>query len=189
VTFEEFTQVVDHLAVLSLIDGTDAWGYAEFDIVIQACPLILASDFTVAGQEWEDTPEYIQGLVDSPSTGVRSVVSGPIGLRYLAGDSDFGKGITPMNLDIGISFVIFHPNVEMGAMTLDQVHFQDQGLEFGIDDDPFDIGDVAYQLARLLIGLVCMEIGSYPVAQIDGLTHIDDRTLGVFHQVATGFVG
>lgn len=38
----------------------------------------------------------------------------------------------------------------MRAVLLDQVHLQDQGFELRTDSDPFDVDDLAYQLARFL---------------------------------------
>jgi len=52
--------------------------------------------------------------------------------------------------DVGIPFVVLKADVVIGAVLLDEVHLEDQGFEFGSDDDPFDIADFANHLAGLV---------------------------------------
>ena len=95
-----------------------------------------------------------------------------------------------MDFDIRVAFVILELDVKMGLVFLDQVHFQDQGFQFGINDDPFNIADILYQMAGsgMLLG-TGMEVGTHPVAQVIGFPHINHLPELVFHQVTTGFLG
>ena len=95
-----------------------------------------------------------------------------------------------MDLDIRISFIVLQTNVVLGTMFLDQVPLEDERLELGPDQDPFDMGNLAHQAARLLIMAgIRMEIRADAIFQTDGFADIDDRPFGVLHQVTAGFGG
>ncbi len=52
------------------------------------------------------------------------------------------------------------------------------------DQDPFDIRDITHQPARLgVVTGVGVEVGAHAVLQTDRLADVNDRPLGIFHQV------
>ena len=186
---QEMAQVIDHLAVLGLLDGADAGSAAQLDIVIQAGARILAGDHPVAGEIGEDAPEHIQGLVHCPDAGVGAKIARAV-LDHLAGDGHLGEGIRPVNFDIRVAFIILEADVVMRAVLLDQVHLEDERFELGTHHDPFDVGDILHQLAGLeiLVGAL-LEIGTHPVVQVDGFADIDDLSLCVAIDVAARLGG
>ncbi len=93
-----------------------------------------------------------------------------------------------MDFYIGVALVVFQPDVVSRAVALDQVHFKDQGFQFRANHDPFEVDDLTHQTAGLVIVTgVGVEIGPNPVLEADRLADVDDRPLGVFHQVTSGF--
>jgi hypothetical protein len=92
-----------------------------------------------------------------------------------------------MNFYIRVALVVLQADVEMWAVLLDQVHFKDQGFQFGTHHDPFNFTDFAHHLARFSIQLGAgMEIGTQAVAQIYGFAYVYDLALFVFHDITTG---
>ena len=93
-----------------------------------------------------------------------------------------------MHLDIWIAFVILEPNVVFGPVLLDEVHLQDEGLEFGTDQNPLDIGNLAHEAAGFaVVTSVSVKVGPHAVLQADGLADVDNHAIGVLHQVTARF--
>jgi hypothetical protein len=186
---EELAQVVDHLAVVGLVDGADAGRAAQFDVVVQARAGIFTGDVAVAGQVGEDLAQQVEGLVDGPHAGVGAEVARAVRL-HLAGDGHLGEGVAPMDLDIGVALVILKAHVVARLVALDQVHLEDQRLQLGGDHDPLDVGDLAHELVGfgMLVGGI-VEVRAHPGAQIDRLADVDDPPGFILHQVAAGLIG
>ena len=186
---QEILQIGDHLTVFGLGHGSDAGSGTQLDVEVETGAGVGAGDFTVAGQVGEDAAQHIQGLVYSPDGSIRPEVARTV-IRHLARHGDFGVGIRPMDFDVGVAFVVLQSDVEARTVALDQVHLQDERFEFRADHDPFDIGDLAYQTAGLVVvARIAVEIRTHARAQVDCLADVDDLAVGVFHQVAAGFGG
>ncbi len=182
-------KVGDDLLVVLLANGANAGPGAQFDVVIQAVARILSRDLAVAGQVREDTPQHVQRLVHRPHAGIGTVIVRAI-LHHLARDRHLGEGIVPVNFDVGVTLVIFQADVVVRPVLLDQIHFEDQRFQLGTNHDPLDMVDVAHHLAGLKIQIgTVVEVRANPVAQIDGLAHVDNFTGGVLHQVAARLGG
>ncbi len=189
VPLQEVHQVRDHLAVLGLGRRADAGGDAQLDVIVQARPQVGAGDLPVAGQEREDLPQDVQSLVDSPGGGIRPKVARAI-LHHLAGDRHLGEWLSPVDLDIRIALVVLEPDVVLRPVLLDQVHLEDERLQLRADDDPLKINDIPYEPARLgVMTGIRMEVGADAVPQVDRLAHVDDRRLGILHDVQPGLAG
>ena len=90
-----------------------------------------------------------------------------------------------MDLDIGIAFVILEPDIVLGAMFLDEVHLEDQGLKFRADQDPLQINDLPDEPSRFgIVTGICVKIRADAVPKADRLTHVNDRPRCVFHKIA-----
>src|SRR3990172_2668755 len=108
-----------------------------------------------------------------PGGGVRTEIARAV-LSHLPRNRDCGERLSPVDFDIWIALVILEPDVELRAMLLDQVHLEDQRLEFGAYDDPFDIGDLAYQTARFAVQAgIRMKIRADAIAQVDGFSDVN----------------
>jgi hypothetical protein len=95
-----------------------------------------------------------------------------------------------VDFDVRVAFVVLQADVVFRAMFLDEVHLEDERLEFRPDDDPFDVRDLAHQAARLVVVTgIRVEIRADAVLQADRLADVDDFPLGIFHQVAAGLCG
>ncbi len=183
---QKLAQVVNHRPVGGLINHANARPAAQLDIEVQAGAGIFAGNLTVTGQVGEDAPQHIEGLMHCPDAGIGPVVAGAV-FHHLPGDGDLGEGGVPVNLDVGVAFVVFQPDVEARAVLLDQVHFQDQRFQLRADHNPFDVGDLADELASFgLVPGAVVEVRAHPVAQVDRLAHIDNLAGGVVHNVAAG---
>lgn len=124
-----------------------------------------------------------------PHTGVGTEIARAID-DHLAGDGDLGEGVSPVHLDIGKAFVVLQAHVVSRAVTLDQVHLQNQRFQLRADHDPLDVGDLAHQFLGFGVFMGAgMEVGAHPRAQIDRLAHVDDAPLRILHQVAPGLIG
>ncbi len=58
------------------------------------------------------------------------------------------------DFDVGVAFIIFQANVITRAVLLDQVHLKDERFQLRPDHDPFNVGDIGYQLAGFKIRLM-----------------------------------
>ncbi len=186
-TLQKFAKVINDLAIVLLIDCTNTRGCAEFDVVIEASAAVLTGDLPVTGQIGEDLSEQIQCLVDSPYAGIRAEIA-PAIIPHLAGYSQFGEGVLPMDFDVGIAFIVFQADIILGPVPLDQRHFEDQRFQFRADHDPLNIGDLMHQAAcfSVILGRA-VEIGTDPVAQIDGFANVNDLSVA-FSSIAARFI-
>jgi len=64
-----------------------------------------------------------------------------------AGDEDAGVSLTPGDAEIGILFIIFQQDVEMGLILLDQIRFQGQGLGIAVRHDHLDVTHLPHHQA------------------------------------------
>ena len=74
-------------------------------------------------------------------------------------------------------------------MLLDERCFENEGLDFVIGDDEFDVGDLPDEFFGLdavteIAGSARLKVRAHTIPQVDRLANIDDRALFVFHQVA-----
>ncbi len=126
---QEAAQVVDHPTVFLLADRPNARPCAQLDIVKQAGTRILPGDVAVASQVREDAPHHVQRLVHRPGTGEGAKVARAV-LHHVASDGHLGEGVGPMHLDVGVTLVVLELDVVTRAVFFDQVHLEDEGLEF-----------------------------------------------------------
>ena len=111
-------------------------------------------------------------------------------MDHAPGDADLRIGILKTDLDKGIMFVVFELDIVVRPVAFDQVHLQDERLQFRLDHDPFDMVDMADQLPGLfrMAGIID-KIGFDPVAEVDGFSDVNDLVIFVFHQIAAGLFG
>jgi hypothetical protein len=94
-----------------------------------------------------------------------------------------------MDFYIRVAFVVFEPDVEMRLVFFDQVHFQDQSFQLGLDDDPIDVLYMPDQLGRAGVALGAgMEVGPHPMAEIDRFSDVNNLAVTVFHQITAGLM-
>ena len=75
-------------------------------------------------------------------------------------------------------------------MLLNQIVFQHQRFQLGIRNYIFKSGDFSHHFFYFGAFICALpEIGTHPVAQTDGLSHINNRVILVMHNVDTGLGG
>ena len=180
---QEAAQAIDHVPVLVLARGADARSQAQADVQIEAGPLVLTGDGPAAGEVGKDAPQGVERLLYRPGGGKGAIVAGAIPL-HAAHDEDPGKVFLPGDLDVRIALVVLEPDVVLGLVALDEVALEDQGLQFGGGDDKVDVVDAGHQ--ALDLGALAgrgVKVGAHPGAQVDRLADVEDRALGVLHQI------
>lgn len=103
--------------------------------------------FSSAGPRFSawDKREYFVESLD----GFSDTVSASIGAEgfaegsfRIAGENDTGESFFGYS-DVGVAFVIAHPDVVRRSVFFDEVAFEDEGFEFAIDNDRFDVSNFA----------------------------------------------
>lgn len=129
--------------------------------------------------------EGLEGFSDGICVGI-----GPEGFAEgfsgVAGVEDAGEGFFGDG-DVGIGFIVPHADVVGGAVFFDEVAFEDESFEFGVDDDGFDVADFAdksFDAGSVLGGFP--EVGADSGAEIDGFSDVENGFVFVAVDVATG---
>ena len=107
----------------------------------------------------------------------------------LAGVLDGRVHVAHREGDIGIALVVLEVHVEVGMVLLDEVALQHEGLVLGAHHE---VVEAAHHLHHEgYLGAVVREVHvlQHAAAQVLGLPHVDDVTLGVLPQVAAGVGG
>jgi hypothetical protein len=110
--------------------------------------------------------------------------------REPAGDVDAGIGFEGGVADVGVRFVVAEEDIEFGAVLLDEAVFEGEGLFFVVDDDRFQIGDLAdertgFGVERARVG----EIGADAIAEDAGLADVENHAGGVLEEIDAGLQG
>ena len=59
---QEGDHLVDNLAVVRVVDHPNAWGWAAFDVIVEACPRIIPSDDPIAENVRKEAIDSIERL-------------------------------------------------------------------------------------------------------------------------------
>lgn len=141
-----------------------------------------------AGDEGEDLVEEGQCFPNGIGGGV-GAEDFAASFAGVAGEHDPGEFFVGDD-DVGIRLVVAEPDVVGGPVLFDEVAFEDEGFEFAVHYDPFDVADLVDHSGdpvAVVGGLV--EIASDAGAQVDGLADIEDVADFVPVDVATGLLG
>ena len=118
--------------------------------MVQARALICSRDLAIAGEVWKGFSQQIKRAVHSQTRSKRPEVVAAI-LIHSTRDQDSGIGLPPRDLDVGVSLVIFEANIVTGPVPLNEIGLKNQGLEFRIRDDEFQVSDISHNSPDLRI--------------------------------------
>jgi hypothetical protein len=141
------------------------------------------------GAEGEELVEGVEGLVDGAGAGVWSEVASAV-LLDAAHVGHTGPLLLHGDLDVGVGFIVFEQDVVLGAVLLDQVHLEQQSLQFALCDDNVKVGDTADEAASFVAEAAGgAEIGAHAVPQTLALADVEQLALGVLPEVDAGGFG
>jgi hypothetical protein len=162
---------------------------APVNVVLETRPGLLAVDGDAAGPEGKELSHEAEGLphggggIEGPEVG-RAVLLHPPGhhqTRIL---------LVGGQLEEGIMLVVPEDDVVARAVPLDQIRFEDQGLELVAGDDELEVPHLPHQGVGLgVVGSRVLEVRAYASPERGRLAHVDDLPLGVLVEVDTGPVG
>lgn len=155
-------------------------------VIVEAGALFFATGprFS-AGDEGEDFVEGLESFSDGVCVGI-GAESFAEGFSGIAGVEDAGEGFFGDG-DVGIGFIVPHADVVGGAVFFDEVAFEDEGFEFGVDDDGFNVAnfaDEAFDAGSVLGGFA--EVGANSRTKIDGFSDVENGFVFVAVDIATG---
>ena len=176
VPLQEGAQPGDDLPVAFSVHRADARAGAALDVIVEARLGVVAGDLAGAVQVREHAAQNIQRLAHGVGGGKWAIVAAAVPL-HAPNDADLGEILVPVQLDVGVGFVVLEPHVEPRPVALDQLIFQDQRFQLGVGDDPFQVGDLAHQPPRLGIP-VGLEVRADAVAQHHRLADVDHLPVG-----------
>jgi len=120
-------------------------------------------------------------MMDAADRGIGAKIAAAVILRP-AGHQKTGKILIHCLAQIRIMLIIPHQDIVMRRISLDQIGFQNQGFRLAAHNHSIKIRDMLHQSLGFRI-MIPTEIRANPVFQVHGLSHIDNASLLVFHQV------
>ena len=145
----------------------------------------MPGDLTVTGKIGKNMAQKIKRLVHRPYTGIGTKITRTI-IYHLTCDCNFGKGSGKMHFDIGITLIVLQPHIEPRSVFLYQIHFQNKRFQLRTNHNPFQIGNMRNQFARFAVHIfTILKIGSHPVAQVNGFTHVNHFAGSIMHNITT----
>ncbi len=164
-----------------MADGVEEAGAEEFFAGV------FLEDFEMAGAEFEDALEMLDGIFEGGGGGEGAGAFGAGG-GGLAGDEDAGVIVAGGDFEIGVGFVVEEAGVEAGLDVFNEAVFDEEGFDFGIGGEGVEVGD-EFEEELLAVGAEIGggdEVGADAVAEVAGFTDVDDDATGVFHEVDAG---
>ncbi len=171
--FEEQADLADHRAVTVPVDLPAARPEAALDMVIQAGPSPQHRLFVFAGTEGENFFQEAHGLIQRTYVGVWSEVPGAV-FHMAAADEHPGEVLRQGHLQVRVALVVLIHDVVAGAVLLDQVLLQDQGLHLRVGDNDIEVGHLTQHhpgFRRLLDSR--LKIRADPVLEREGLADVN----------------
>ncbi len=174
------------IVLAALVSG--AGRHASLDLEFDTGSLGGAVDLDLAGRQGEDLADDFQRFPQGAGRGVGAIVERPVFL-HAAHDGEAGEGLSDREAQIGVLLVVAEDDVEPGAVTLDEVAFEDQRLQLGARDDRFDVRDLAdQQLSLRTLVRAVLKIVPHPVGQDARLPDVEDVALRILKEVDAGAV-
>ena len=138
-----------------------ARGGAVVDVVFQAC-LVFSAFYAfalhghVAGAGVADVFYYVEQGVHRRHVAVRAEILRTV--AYAAPCFQNPRIVLVCNANGGVCLVVFKKYVVVGLIALDKVVFQKQRVFLGVDDDIFNVANLANEYARLYVLLLADEV-------------------------------
>ena len=191
---EEGDDPVDVSPVLLLVDVAHAGRLAAIDVVVETGdPRAPAGLRSLAGPVLEELAEQVEGLANALGAGEGAEV-GAIGPVALASEVDARKLLVEADADVRIGLVVPQPDVEPGAVALDEALLRKQRLGLVPGDQELDrvrpvdqLGRAAH--ARSAAPALAREVRRDPLADRVRLADVEGLTRPVAENVDAGSVG
>ncbi len=181
---EEVDELGDERHVLVGGDRAHAGCHALLDVRVQARtpePGVAVELVLGARADREGAQEEVEGLPDRVGVGVRAEVADTLALRPPHHHRP-GPLLVEGDGEVGVGLVVLQPDVEARAVLLDQVEFEEEGLDLVADGDPLHRVGGAHHLHRSL-RQAAREVRHHPAAQALRLPHVDDAAGGILELV------
>ena len=182
-TFEEQAYLVDHRAVLLLVNRLAARRKTALDVILQARTFDL---HILACAQREESLQELHALVHRACRRIGAEVARAV-FRDAPRDHDARILVGQRNLEVWIALVILEADVVARAVLLDEVALQDQCLDLRMCENRLEVGnlrDHSSHLRRLV--LAALKVLPHAVLEDDGLADVDDAPLRVLHDVNAG---
>ena len=166
-------------------DVADTGPRAALDLKQQARARAMAEHRVFTSAQVKNFLHQPNGFAHRPYAGVRPKIIMPLvdraavidhpwavcGMgRSVCGSGTGGSG--PGELQVGVTFVVPKQDVVLGLERLDEVVFQEQSLGLRTHHRGFHAGDLAHHVANAGAAMLALKITGHPLAQIDGLAHV-----------------
>ena len=193
------SQLVDHRGVLSvqevdhrpklrsvvlLADQPRAGSQALADLVVHAGPSgLVRVDGGGAVADGEHRAHHVQHLAHHRCALVGAEVLRAV-LGLLAHQLRLGEVLAKVDADVGVVLVVLEQDVVVGAVHLDEVALQREGLHLAVHQHDVEVVHLLHHGAHLGgVAAGGVEVLGHPVLQVLGLAHVDDPAAGL-HQIA-----
>ena len=156
---------------------------AAMDVVLQARARMIARQVDLATRNKETAMNELSHAVSKIPGKVRTVVCRAV-LPQPSRDKHLGVAVGQRELYIGVSLIVPQQDVKSRLALLDQVVLKRQGLVLIGYQDVFKVHRLAHQRPCFGVGLRrSQQVRPYPRAQVLGLAHINNLSLGVLVEV------
>jgi hypothetical protein len=161
---QEEDQVAHRLVVLLLGDLADAGPGAALDVVEEAGAPVHLLHVQGAGAELEEALELLDRLAQGLGVGVGAEVAGPVRGHPARGVHP-GEARPGTDLEVEVLLVVPELDVVAGAVLLEEVALQEEGLLLRVGDDVLEVGDAGDHRPHLGAQVfLAAEVGADPVA-------------------------
>ena len=189
-SLQEREHLLDHSTVILLGLPSDAWRLAPPDVIVQAGPLApLPGQVVAAAAHGVDPPHDRQSATQLGHIGEWTEVA-RAGQVAAAGHQHARERLSDGDRDRGIALVVLQPDVEAGAVFLDEVVLEQQGLRLGGCHHGLDIGNEAAK-QDVLGGSngITGEVAAHTRAQALRLADVKHLTLRILPQIHARTIG
>ena len=182
---------VAHSFLIGLRSGQilNAGSQTAFDVVLQTRARVKSCQVHLARGDQKMPVDQVRDAIRKIRGKVWAIVLAAIFAqppRHIHPRPALAQG----QLHIGIGLVVAQQDVEPRLALFDEVVLQRQSLFVVGNNDVIDIDGLAHQSPGLgVLPSSLMKVAGNPAAEILGLPHVDDLTLGVLVQIHAGFGG
>ena len=133
----------------------------------------------------EDFAEDAEGFLNRGFAIKRADISGAVVLGG-AGKADVGDFRFEINTDVGDGLVVTEQDVPLRHIALDHFGFQEEGIHFGVNDDPIGVGDFLDEGGGFGVFEGVVEVLADAVLEDGGFTDVDNFAGGVLMEIDPG---
>jgi hypothetical protein len=127
--------------------------------------------------------QQVERLAHGRGRGIRPKVSGAVPL-HAPYDLDAWIVLLPGDLDVWVTLVVLQADIVARTVLLDESTLENECFEFRVGDEEIQVGCALYEALDLGgVGSGSMEVGAYPIVEVDRFAHVEDFVGLSFHQV------